>query len=177
ATGQGLLCPEVAIVWGPWLLQAEYEESYMQGAQAQKGVGSLGPVTFRGGYVEALYFLTGENRQYQRLAGTFGRVVPYSNAFWVRGAGFNKGAWQVGARYDWLDLNSGAVSGGQNQDMTLGLNWFLNPNARLQFNYVGSWINNAASATFPGTVFSLNGSKFVGNGYIQTVGMRMDFNF
>jgi phosphate-selective porin OprO/OprP len=176
-TGQGLLCPEMAIVWGPWLFQAEYEESYMVGAQAQKGTGSLGNVAFRGGYAEALYFLTGENRQYQRLSGVFGRVIPNQNAFWTRGAGFSRGAWQVGLRYDWLDLNSGAINGGQNQDMTLGLNWFLNPNARIQLNYVGSWINNAASATYAGTVFSLNGSRFVGEGYIQTVGTRLDFNF
>lgn len=177
ATGQGLVEPELAVVWGPWLLQAEYETSYFVNAAAQKGGASLGNVTFKGGYVQLLYFLTGEHRQYQRLSGVFGRTIPNANAYWVRGAGLSKGAWQVGARYDWLDLNSGAIQGGQEQDMTLGLNWFLNPNAEIMFNYVGSWIDNAASSTYAGTVFSLNGSRFTGQGYIQTVGMRLAFNF
>ena len=177
ATGQGLVNPEIAVVWGPLLIQAEYETSYMINAAAQKGGASLGNVRFDGGYAQALYFLTGENREYNRLGGFFNRVVPYSNAHLVRGAGFSTGAWQIGARYDWLNLNSHAVSGGQNQDLTLGLNWFLNPNARFQFNHVLSWINNSVATTFPGTVGSLNGSRFTGKGLIQTFGCRMDFNW
>jgi phosphate-selective porin OprO/OprP len=177
ATGQGLINPELAINWGSLLIQAEFESSYFTNAAAQKGGTGLGNVNFRGGYVQALYFLTGEHRQYQRLSGVFGRTIPNSSAYWVRGAGFSKGAWQVGARYDWLDLNSGLVTGGQEQDMTLGVNWFLNPNTILMFNYVGSWVNNSVAATLPGTVFSLNGSRFTGEGYIQTVGARMNFNF
>ena len=177
ATGQGLIDPEIAINWGSLLIQAEFESSYFTNAAAQKGGTSLGNVNFKGGYVQALYFLTGEHRQYQRLSGVFGRTIPNSNAYWVRGAGFSRGAWQIGARYDWLDLNSGLVTGGQEQDMTLGLNWFLNPNAVFMVNYVGSWVNNAVAATLPGTVYSLNGSRFTGEGYIQTVGARMNFNF
>jgi phosphate-selective porin OprO/OprP len=177
ANAQGLINPELAVVWGPWLLQAEWEDCIMQGAAVQKGGKSLGNVNFNGGYVALLYFLTGENREYNRVSGVFNRVVPYSNASWTRGGGFQRGAWQVGLRYDWLDLNSGAVSGGQNQDLTVGVNWFLNPNARFQFNYVASWINNAPGVTFPGTVGSLNGSRFVGEGVINTLGCRMDFNW
>jgi phosphate-selective porin OprO/OprP len=176
-TGQGLINPEMAIVWGPWLIQAEYEVSYMTGASVQKGGRALNNVVFNGGYAEVLYFLTGENRDYNRVSGVFGRVVPTSNASWTRGGGFQKGAWQVGLRYDWLNLNSGPINGGQNQDVTLGLNWFLNPNARFQFNYVASFINNSAGVTFPGTVGSLNGSRFVGSGTINTIGARMDFNW
>ena len=56
-------------------------------------------------------------------------------------------------RYDVLDLNSGAlVNGGNASDLTFGLNWFLNANARFQLNYVLTWVNNAAPATFPGSV-------------------------
>ena len=46
ATGQGLLCPELAVVWGPWLFQAEYEESYMVGAQRKKGSAIWAPSRF-----------------------------------------------------------------------------------------------------------------------------------
>ena len=62
-------------------------------------------------------------------------------------------------------------------DITMGLNWFLNANARIQFNYVFTAVNNSMATTFPGTVGSLNGSRFTGEGLIQTVGTRMDFNF
>jgi phosphate-selective porin OprO/OprP len=177
ATGQGLIDPELAIVWGSWTIQGEFEASYFTNAAVQKGGAALPNTNFKGGYIEALYFLTGEHRQYQRLSGVFGRTIPNSNAYLVRGAGFNKGAWQVGARYSWLDLNSGAIQGGQEQDMTLGVNWFVNPNAIFMVNYVGSWVNNSVAATYPGTVFSLNGARFTGEGYIQTVGARMNFNF
>ncbi len=176
ATSQTLLNPEIAINWGPWLFQAEYTASWFDGAKPAKNVAtSLGNVFMQGGYAEALYFLTGENRVYNRQAGVFGRVVPHENANckcrqW--------GAWQVGARYDWLNLNSGTlVNGGKAEDLTLGLNWFLNPNTRFQFNYVLTWVDNAPATTFPGTVGSLNGSRFVGDGVINSFGGRLDFNF
>lgn len=177
ALGQNLICPEMAIVWGPWLFQAEYEAVWMTGASSKKGGTSLGNVLFQGGYGEVLYFLTGEHRIYQRLPGVFGRVIPNSNAFWTRGAGFSKGAWQVGARVDTLNLNSGFVQGGNVTNLTLGVNWFLNPNMRIQLNYVHSKFDNSAPTTFPGTAFSLNGSRFVGDGHINMIGTRLDFNF
>jgi phosphate-selective porin OprO/OprP len=177
ATSQGLLCPEMAIVWGPWLIQAEYEQSYMNQAAVSKGGARLGQAFFQGGYVEALYFLTGENRQYNRQSGVFNRVVPFENFFVTRGAHcYGLGAWQVGARLDWLDLNSGAIQGGNEQDLTLGLNWFLNPNARFQVNYICSWINNSASPLAT-TTGSLSPSRFSGDGTINSLGARLDFNF
>ncbi|MCE9524643.1 MAG: OprO/OprP family phosphate-selective porin [Planctomycetales bacterium] len=177
ANNQVLLNPEIAIVAGPWLIQAEYEASFFNSAAVAKGGTSLGQVFFQGGYAEALYFLTGENRQYNRQTGVFNRVVPFENAFWAGPAGFGRGAWQLGARYDWLNLNSGLIHGGQSQNMTLGLNWFLNPNARFQFNYVCSWVNNTPypAGAFPNG--SLQGSLFSGSGVINSAGMRMDFNF
>ena len=178
ANDQTLFCPELALQWGSLLIQAEYQKVYMHGAAATKGGARLGNVNFQGGYVQALYFLTGEHRPYSHLEGIFNRVEPYENAFFTRGARrFGRGAWQVGVRLDWLDLNSGAVKGGNEQDMTLGLNWFLNPNSRFQFNYVISWVNNSVATTFPGPLGSLNGARFTGDGTIHMLGARMDFNF
>ncbi len=176
AISQTLINPELAMVWGPWLFQSEYTASWFNGARPAKNVNtSLGSVFMEGGYVEALYFLTGENRTYNRLQGVFNRVIPNNNLDRRKGTW---GAWQAGVRYDWLDLNSGAlVNGGNASDITFGLNWFLNANARFQFNYVLSWVNNAPSATFPGTLGALNGSRFVGDGTINSFGARMDFNY
>ncbi len=180
---QSLLVPELAVVWGPWFFQSEYTGSWFNGAKAAQNLpdSGLGRVFMQGGYAEALLFLTGENKAYNRQAGTFGRVVPNQN--FNRGQG-TWGAWQVGVRFDWLDLNSGTntgggsvVNGGNTQNMTLGLNWFLNANARFQLNYVCSWVNNAPSTTYPGTIGSLNGARFTGDGTINSLGARMDFNF
>jgi hypothetical protein len=38
-------------------------------------------------------------------------------------------------------------------------------------------VNNAAAVTYPGTVGALNGSRFTGDGTINSFGARMDFNF
>jgi phosphate-selective porin OprO/OprP len=176
ATSQGLVNPEIALVWGPWLVQAEYEYCHMGQASPIQGGASLGEVHFQGGYVEVMCFLTGEHRAYNRLTANFGRVVPFNNAYWTRGVGFcGAGAWQVGLRFDWLDLNSGLVNGGNMQDITLGLNWFLNPNTKLQFNYVAAWVNNTTPVA--GANNSLNGARFVGDGVINSVGTRLAWDF
>jgi phosphate-selective porin OprO/OprP len=176
ATSQVLIDPEIAVIYGPWMLQGEYVTSWFYGARPAKNVAtSLGSVFTEGGYIEALYFLTGENRTYNRLQGVFNRVIPNHNLDRRTGTW---GAWQAGVRYDTIDLNSGALlNGGNASNVTWGLNWFLNPNARFQFNYVLSWVNNAPAVTYPGTLGSLNGSRFVGDGTINSVGVRMDFNF
>ena len=49
-----------------------------------------------------------------------------------RGTG---GAWEVGARYSFVDLTAGPVRGGKLDDVTLGLTWYLNPLFRVDFNY------------------------------------------
>jgi phosphate-selective porin OprO/OprP len=176
-TGSQLVInPELVGQFGSWLFQSEFANAWFYGARPTKtSKTSLGSVYMQGGYVQVLYFLTGENRVYNRQSGVFVRTLPNENFNYSKGTW---GAWQVGVRFDWLDLNSGKfVNGGNEQDMTFGLNWFLNPNARFQFNYVLSWLNNAPAVTFPGTVGALNGSRFVGDGYINTFGGRMDFNF
>jgi len=167
---------EFAVNWGPWLFQGEYVGGWFYGARPAKNVNvSLGSVFLEGGYAEVLYFLTGENRVYIRQSGVFGRTIPNENFNFKKGTW---GAWQIGVRYSTLNLNSGALlNGGNASDMTVGLNWFLNPNARLQFNYVLTWLNNAPPVTFPGTIGALNGARFVGDGSISTFGSRMDFTY
>jgi phosphate-selective porin OprO/OprP len=179
ATGQGLLNAELAVQWGPALLRGEWCFCWMENAATQQGGTALRNARYNGGYLEALYFLTGENRAYIRENGVFGRTIPNQSTYLVRGAGFNKGAWQVGARYDYMCLNSTGINGGQVQDMTLGLNWWFNPNARLQINYVLSHIDNTAAVGVgvPAGSGVLSGSKFTGDGFISTLGMRQDFNF
>ena len=126
ARSQDLLGLEAALVQGPFSLQSEYLNS----ATDSPG---LGDPSFNSFYVAGSFFLTGENRRYKRDAGTFTRVRPKGNLF---GGEKGLGAWQLAARYSRLDLNHGSILGGKLDNFTLGLNWFLNPNTRIMFNYV-----------------------------------------
>lgn len=123
--------------WGQFSFNAEFLTSWLQKAERPKGT-SVGPVIYRGGYVEALYFLTGEHRVYNRKTAVWDRVVPIENAFFADGedsVSYGWGAWQLAARYQFLDLNSNGFDGGILHDSTLGVNWFLNPNFKVQGNY------------------------------------------
>ena len=76
------------------------------------------------------------------------------------------------------NLNDSGVNGGVLNGMTLGLNWLLNPNARVYFNYdlthrdfvSTPWAKDSAGKVVPGP--SYNGSGFI-NGF----GTRLAFDF
>ena len=127
--------PEFALVWGSLTVQAEWTGQFLTDAVVSGR--PQGTVFYHGGYVEALYFLTGEHQQYEKRDGAFGRVVPKDNYHCKKcDDHWSLGAWQIGTRFSYLDLNDKAIQGGRVYDWTLGLNWFLNPNMKIQFNYV-----------------------------------------
>jgi phosphate-selective porin OprO/OprP len=147
ADNQTLLAPEAAFVLGPWYGAAEYVGGFVNGTTfTPLGAAplALGQTYFQGSYVHLMYFLTGEHRAYDRHEGRFTRVTPTRNAFFLPGGcGLSSlGAWQVGARYGYLDLSDAGIDGGYIQDLTVGLNWFLNPFTKLQFNYVLQEVDN-----------------------------------
>ena len=83
---------------------------------------------------------------WDRKSGTLARIVPFQN-FWMvnrcdgcREAGW--GAWQIAARYSKADYTDDNVFGGIGESFTFGLNWYWNPNARMQFNYINGKIND-----------------------------------
>ncbi|WP_417381810.1 OprO/OprP family phosphate-selective porin [Gimesia sp.] len=113
----------------------------------QVGRGASGSdLTFQGAYVEAGYFLTGEYQPIDRKSGTIGRVKPLENFFLVKtcdgetGGGW--GAWQVVARYSYLDLSDGNITGGDETNFTFGMNWWWNSHSRVQFNYIHAQIDD-----------------------------------
>jgi phosphate-selective porin OprO/OprP len=93
--------------------------------------GSSPDLNYDGYYVQGSYFLTGEHRNYKPSAGAFSRVKPNENF-----GGGGPGAWEVALRYSQLDLDDGGVDGGELTNITAGLNWHLNPNTRLMWNYI-----------------------------------------
>ncbi len=104
-----------------------------------------------GAYSQVGYFLTGEHRPYDRKAGAIDRVLPRAN--FKPGTG-GWGAWEVAGRWSYVDLNAGSFgtpgnpsasgAGGIMQNLTAGLNWFINPYVRWEFNYIHSWVNGHA---------------------------------
>jgi phosphate-selective porin len=99
---------------------------------------------FYGAYVLGSYFLTGENRAYKRgTTYAFDRVTPHTN-YWLISGCKGMGAWELTARWSWLDLTEGVdtntsddASGVMN-NYTVGVNWYWNPYARMMFNYIHS---------------------------------------
>ena len=133
---QYTLAPELAAVYGSWTVQAEWAGQFFTQA-TQSGKPDQGTVLFHGGYAEVLYFLTGEHQEYNKADGAFGRVVPNRNLRMKRGEGCSGcGAWQVGARFSYLDLNDKAIRGGVVYNWTAGVNWYWNPNMKMQLNYI-----------------------------------------
>lgn len=135
-----LLGVEKVINVGPWQFVAEYQNVWLQRAGAREDL------FFLGGYAYLAYMLTGEHVPWERDSGTIGRVKPFENFFLVEtgdgrhGGGW--GAWQVALRYSHADLTNADILGGVGDSITFGLNWYWNPNARLQFNYLHGWITD-----------------------------------
>lgn len=133
---------ETAINSGPWTVQAEFTgiviTDAVQPFQPPAVPVDRGTPFYYGGYVQALWFLTGEHTSYSRSRAAFDRVTPLENFYPVRsnrGEACGWGAWQIGARYDAINLNSPGINGGVLNGFTFGLNWYWNPNMKVQFNY------------------------------------------
>ncbi|MFQ5718997.1 MAG: OprO/OprP family phosphate-selective porin [Acidobacteriota bacterium] len=87
--------------------------------------------SFSGGYAYVSFFLTHDRRAYKKSSAAFDRVKPAENF----GKG-GKGAWEIAVRYSMADLSDTGVLGGELDDLTFGVNWYLNPNTRFMLNYV-----------------------------------------
>ena len=122
-----------------------------------------GDCTFNSGYVDASYMITGEHLGYDRSTGYDDRLIPFHNLGRNKDGQRGWGAWQLAARFSWMDLNSNTVRGGRLEDETLGLNWYLGPNIRLMFNYVLANLNDAPTKPH--------------NGVCNIFGMRLGMDF
>jgi phosphate-selective porin OprO/OprP len=128
---------------GPLQIVGEYQHNWMQ----RNATAPFQPdLQFNGWYIYANYILTGEHIPYSRSSGTIGRVVPFENFGLIDrccgGSGHGWGAWGIGVRYSELDLSDGDIRGGEGQAVTVALNWYWTPYARLQFNVITGEIDD-----------------------------------
>ncbi len=111
-------------VSGPFSWQAELLASRVRRQDAED-------VFFHGGYFFASWFLTGETRNYNSADGKFTPVIP------VEPVGHDGwGAWELALRASAVNLNDHDVYGGRQRNVSLGLNWYLNQQFRVQANIV-----------------------------------------
>jgi len=132
---------EAAWVHGPFKVQSEYMKTDVS-RDAHDDFG------FESWYVSGVWNITGETWGYKD--GVTTTPLP-SNP--------GGGMWQVGVRYDHVDMNDGdftapstvtGVLGGEESNLTVGVNWYLRSNFKLAANYVkvNSEKYNSVSKTF-----------------------------
>lgn len=88
------------------------------------------------------WFITGENRKYNRQNGVLGKLIPKKNFNFKKDAG--PGAFELGARYTYSDFTDMAISGGTFGRFTTALSWYPNAHFRIELNYgIGTLDKNA----------------------------------
>jgi phosphate-selective porin len=139
----GLLGLEAIYMDGPLTLTTEASGTRLTGSQTNAS-------NFWGWYASAGWFLTGEQRGYNKQKGAVDSVLlPKHDFEWKHPTW---GAWEVAARYSYLDLSSGAVNGGTMNIAMLGLNWYWNRYVRWMFN---TGYANVRGGPSPGNLYIL----------------------
>ncbi len=122
-----LLGVEAAWVIGPYSLQGEVVTSTIDN---DKEVAAW--------YLQGSYFITGESRPYKKSSGSFTSVQPLNN-YGEDGTG----AVELALRLQEIDLEEMAA-GESAEALSIGVNWHLNPNARVKFNAISASPNSAS---------------------------------
>ncbi len=129
ATGERSFGAELAYVSGRF--HATAESQWMTAMRP-----GLANPTFNGGYAEVGYLLTDDTTAYKN--GVYDRIKPKQPV----GKG-GVGAIQLNLRYDWLNLNSGAIVGGRQQVAGASLIWMPIDYVRFVLNYGHLWLDKS----------------------------------
>lgn len=108
---------ELLFIKGPFSLEGEYLHALVKRSSGANPA-------FAGFHVQTSYVLTGENRSYSK-----GRVSAFSPSR-------ESGAWEIAARYSHIDLNDKEFLGGDQNNITLGLNYYVTSKFRFMLNIV-----------------------------------------
>lgn len=140
---------EFAYAYGPFKVQTEAINSKYEFNNGATGA-TLNTVDgkIKSQYVAVMYNITGEKWSDAYKDGVFTGTKPLAN---FSSSGKGNGAWQVGVRmssYDATDWKSTTATTGSKKGntTTLGVNWILNPNARIMLNHSTSKFETAFAA-------------------------------
>ncbi len=123
---------EAAWQSGPFSVQGEYMR-----ADVSRSAG-FSDVDFSGWYVSGSWVLTGESRGYR--GGVFRGVSPTKPG----------GAWELTARVSNVNLDDGIVEGGEQDNWTIGVNWYANSRVRFMANYINVSTDRRGVSDDPG---------------------------
>lgn len=152
---------EAAVVYGPFSVQGEY------GRLSIDRFGTASTVKFDGFYGFASFFLTGESRVFKN--GVVDRLKPIADFNPQKG---NWGAFELAARYDQLDLTDHDFSPLDRKatSWTGALNWYLNGNVKVLFNYIRFKGENSPLVVAP---VAVNGTTAKGEAFATR--LHLDF--
>ncbi len=108
---------ELLYLNGPFSIEGEY----LRAAVSRKQDNSS---ALFGYHVQTSYILTGESRSYS--GGYLGTVTPTGDA----------GAWEVAMRYSYVYLNDAGIMGGEQSNITMGLNHYVTSKFRFMCNVI-----------------------------------------
>lgn len=111
---------DAAFSFGPWRMTGEYYINRLALKTSEV-------VNFSGFYVQSAFLLTGENHPWNYREGEFTQVKAENKS----------GAWEVAARYSYINLNDfeQGVRGGQKGQYTVGLNYYASNNVKFMLNF------------------------------------------
>ncbi|MDO9126145.1 MAG: porin, partial [Parvibaculum sp.] len=136
--------PEIAFNYGPFRAQGEYYRYEID----QRGT-AVDP-DFSAWYLQASWIISGESYKYDIKKGAYSGVKP-ANPFTSVTGGF--GAWEVAVRYSQADLTDTVTAnnrrGGEQDIITVGLNWYANSNVRFMLNYLDVDVEDRANVANP----------------------------
>lgn len=155
---QQILNVQTAVVKGPIWAQAEWYGTFINQPN------DAGLVYYHGSYVAVGYFLTGEHREYKTVDGAFGPVRvnrPFLCGPASHGRPLGYGAWEVAARFAYIDFfdadtplgPNGELVGIRQPQATFGVNWYLTDRMRLMFNYTYAEPDQPETGSSPGSIF------------------------
>lgn len=114
---------EGIFLYNKWYLQGQYFLSHLNRSATDN-------YNAQGAYVQAGYLLCGERHNYNANTAMMGNPAPQSLELLVR--------------YDYVDLNDAGIVGGQQSDITVGLNYFFNKYIAAKINYTRMMVEDSS---------------------------------
>ncbi|HMS66364.1 MAG TPA: porin [Ignavibacteria bacterium] len=119
-------------VQGPVSFLGEFMNVFVDGYEQ-------GNLSFYYYQIGGCWFITGDNRRYNKRNGTLGKLIPLKNLSFKKGGG--PGAIEVGARFTQSNFRDRDLDGGLFRRLTTALSWYPDNHFRFEFNFGYGWLN------------------------------------